>query len=166
MEKASGCDSFGCICGHKFNFANAPRGCGDGIHDFNSVINLCKSQEVSVAKAMQIVGDASKKGIKRYDVVLCFANRLQMDLSAAELHARAFFSEQSALDELAAARAERRRAKKIQMLSANLGIDQLEAMQLLEKAMSGDQVAWALIKQARAPLLNGDAADSWEYILG
>lgn len=150
MEKASGCDSFGCICGHKFNFATAPRGCGDGIHDFNSVISLCKSQELSVADAMKLVSDAGKKGIKRYDVVLSLASRLQIDVAAAELHARAFFGEQSALEEFEAARRERRTAKKVQVLSANLGIDQLEAMALLEKAKNGDQAAWALIRKARA----------------
>jgi len=159
MEKASGCDSFGCICGHKFNFANAPRGCGDGIQDFQCVINLCQSQGVSVADAMKRVGDAGKQGIKRYDVVLALANRLQIDVLSAELHARAFFGEQSALKEFEEARTQRRVGKKVQMLSANLGIDEMEARRLFEKARNGDQTAWALIKQARTSPPCGCAAD-------
>merc|ERR1711920_436273 len=152
MEKSSGCNSFGCICGHKFDFASAPRGCGDGIEDFQCVIKLCSQEGMSVADAMKRVGDACKKGIKRYGMVLALANHLQLDLPAAELHARAFFGEQSALQHFEESRIERRVDKKMKMLSANLGIDEVEARQLLENANNGDQTAWLAIRQARANL--------------
>lgn len=37
IEKKEGCDSFGCICGHRFNFAEAPRFFGQGIRSFDHI---------------------------------------------------------------------------------------------------------------------------------
>merc|ERR1712232_237580 len=104
------------------------------------------------------VGDACKKGIKRYGVVLAIANSLQLDIPAAELHAQAFFGEQSALQEFQEARVERRGAKKVEMLSVNLGIDEMQAREVLGKARNGDQTAWQLIRQARTSVLSEPCA--------
>jgi len=56
MEKASGCNSFHCICGHRFDFAKAPRAVGQGIKNFKSIITMAELLQLRFKDAEQ-VGD-------------------------------------------------------------------------------------------------------------
>jgi len=149
MEKSEGCNSFGCICGHKFNFSNAPRGCGEGIEDFGSVISLAADFEMPLEAAILCVQEAQKKGIQKYQCVLSVANGRQIPRDLAELHVQASLRQESALAQLRSARHSRRLNKKAELLATRLGISLDDAKRLLEEAKTGDEATWARIRQAR-----------------
>lgn len=155
MQKSQGCNSFGCICGHRFNYSQAPRGCGDGIEDFDSVITLAADFQMDLQEAQRRVVDGQKKGITKYQRVLSMADQKQIPLSLAEVHMQAFLRQPSALEELREARCTRRLDKKAESLSSRLAISMDEAKHLLEQAKLGDAAAWARIRQARSG--NGNA---------
>jgi len=149
IEKSEGCNSFGCTCGHRFNFLKAPRGCGDGIEDFESVMGLVADCEMSLGSAMQRVREASAKGIKKYKLVLTISSQRQIPVSLAEVHVQASLGQHPAVAQLRDARCRRRLDKKAHLLMARMPISFDEAMQLLEQAHTGDGAAWARIHEAR-----------------
>lgn len=149
MERSEGCNSFGCICGHKFDFLKAPRGCGDGIEDFDSVIHLAAEFEMPFKDAQQRVAAACAMGIARYQRVLSKATQKHIPLNVAEVHARADLRQDSALQELKNARCKRRLDKKTALLMSQLSISFEDAALLLEQAKSGDGSTWARIREAR-----------------
>lgn len=170
MEKSAGCNSFGCICGHRFDFLKAPRGCGDGIEDFDSVMQLAAEFDMPLNDAMERVRQAHTKGIKKYHRVLSFATSKQISLSLAEVHAQAILGQDSALEELRDARHKRRLDRKVNVLMTQLGISLEHAVQLLEHAKIGDDTVRARIREARqlqshahpnstVPQLNSSAPD-------
>jgi len=151
IEKSEGCNSFGCTCGHKFNFSQAPRGCGDGIENFDSVISLATDFQMPFEEAKERVKDGQTKGITKYQQVLKQAMQKQIPLSLAEVHVQAHLGQASALSELRDARHVRKVNKKVEMLVNQLGVSEHEARQLLEHAKDGNADAWAKIRQAKDP---------------
>jgi hypothetical protein len=149
IEKSEGCNSFGCTCGHRFNFAKAPRGCGDGIEDFDSVTALAGDFEMPLQAAMERVRKANQSGIAKYKSVLMHANRRAMPLDLAEVHVKASLGQIPALEQLRDARAARRLDKKAQVLAAALGVSFEKATQLLHDAFNGDEDARSTIHSAR-----------------
>lgn len=149
LEKSEGCNSFGCICGHRFDFAKAPRACGDGIDHFDSVIDLAMQHAVPFKEAEQRVREARSRGIKRYNLVLKLAKCADIPLSLAELRAQAFNGHRPALEELKRMRIARKQKKTADLLTARLGFSEEDAVKLVERARAGDQAAWASIQQAR-----------------
>jgi len=138
MERSEGCNSFGCICGHRFDFLKAPRGCGDGIEDFDSVLQLATEFDMPLNDATERVRQAHMKGIKNYQRVLSFATSKQIPLNLAEVHAQAILRQYSALEELRDARYKRRLARKANVLMTQLDISLERAVQLLQQAEIGD----------------------------
>mmetsp|Transcript_80771 Transcript_80771/g.147708 ORF Transcript_80771/g.147708 Transcript_80771/m.147708 type:complete len:306 (+) Transcript_80771:224-1141(+) len=69
IERSAGCDSFGCICGHRFDYAEAPRGFGDGIHKFSNITHLAAEHEIPLKDSMALVQEGSKRGIHDFDPV-------------------------------------------------------------------------------------------------
>jgi len=155
IEKSEGCDSFGCTCGHRFNFAKAPRGCGDGIDDFDSVTALAGDFEMPLQAAVERVQKANQSGIAKYKNVLARANQSGMPLDLAEVHVRASLGQRQALEQLRVARVARRLEKKAQVLAAALGVAFEEATQLLDDAFNGDEDAQSAIHSARQREQNG-----------
>jgi hypothetical protein len=149
IEKSEGCNSFGCICGHSFNFSKAPRGCGEGIKDFGSVINLAVDFQMPVEEAKQCVEKGHRKGIAKYQSVLSQARKRQIPISLAEVYVQAYLGQETALAQLRDARHSRRVIKKEQVLMTELHISLEEARQLLEDAKSGNESACTNIRQAR-----------------
>jgi hypothetical protein len=149
LEKSQGCNSFGCICGHKFDFSEAPRACGDGIEDFDSIMDVAMHQGVSFREAEQRVREASARGIRKYRLVLSLAKSRSIPLSLAEVHAQAVFGYRPALEELRRMRQLRKQRAKVDMLKACLGLSSEDADALIEQAGAGDEAAWARIQQAR-----------------
>jgi len=149
IEKSEGCNSFGCTCGHRFNFLKAPRGCGDGIEDFDSVMALAGDFQMTMQTAMQCMQEANKAGIKKYKRVLVHSSRMQIPLSLAEVYVRASLGQGPALAQLQDARVARRLDKKARRLMALMGIPFEDAMQLLQQAHAGDQTAQVKIQGAR-----------------
>lgn len=149
IEKSEGCNDFGCICGHRFNFAKAPRGCGDGVADFGSVISLAADFDMALKDAMQQVQKAQSKGIEKYQRVLSTANGKQLPPEAAELHVQAELRQPAALAQLRAHRHERRVAKTVQLLVQTLGYSLQVASAIVQQAEKGDQAAWAKIREAK-----------------
>lgn len=149
MERSEGCNSFGCICGHRFDFHKAPRGCGDGIEDFDSVLQLAAEFDMPLNDATERVRHAHMKGIKKYQRVLSFATSKQIPLSLAEVHAQAMLGQDSALKELRDARYKRRLDRKSNVLMTQLDISLEHAVQLLEQAKTGDDTVRARIREAR-----------------
>jgi len=59
LQKSSGCNSFYCICGEHFNYALAERAVGHGVKHFKWVLQLAKSQALSIREATSFGGDLS-----------------------------------------------------------------------------------------------------------
>lgn len=149
VQKASGCNDFGCLCGHRFNFSTAPRPIGDGIEDFQPVLELMQESGIQLRAACETVRRATAKGIHSYSRVLSLMRSMKMSVDVAELHAQAFFGVPSALQHLEQERLSRRRTRKEELLRSRLGLSLEEARALLEQAASGDAAAWARIREAR-----------------
>jgi hypothetical protein len=149
MERSEGCDSFGCICGHRFNFLKAPRGCGDGVEDFDSVMQLAADFDMSLNDAIERVRQAHLKGIQKYQRVLSLSTSRHIPLCLAEVHAQAMLGQRSALEELRDARHKRRLDRKANVLMTQLDISLEHAMQLLQQATTGDDTVRARIRLAR-----------------
>jgi len=120
MEKASGCDSFHCICGHAFNFTSAPNvlGLGKGIADFSKVISFAKNQ--------------------------------QMPLSIAELHHRSHCGDREAKAKIEEKRNTRRMRSNATKLAQQMPwLSLLEVEELQQQALAGDEAARLRIQEAR-----------------
>lgn len=119
IEKSVGCNSFHCICGHAFNFVNAPTvlGHGSGIEDYSKVISLAK--------------------------------HAKLPLSTAELHYRAHMGDKDAKERIWEAQRARRMSKKAAKLAMQAGMSLQEAEELMKQAQAGDQLAQSKIQSAR-----------------
>lgn len=54
LEKSHGCDSFFCICGHHFDFTQAPHAVGSaGVKKFGRLLSLAEAQHTTVRKVEQ-----------------------------------------------------------------------------------------------------------------
>lgn len=153
LEKSQGCDSFGCICGHSFNFKKAPRAFGDGIDQFDSVLDVAWELGIPPREAVEKVRDLCAKGVKKYTLVLKLARQRNIPISLAEVHALAANGHQPAIKELRQARMarrhERRQRKTEEVVKAQLSLSPLEARALLEQARADDRAAWERIREAR-----------------
>jgi len=158
MEKSEGCNSFGCICGHRFNFAQAPRGCGDGVDDFEAVISLAADFDMGMQEAISRVSDGRKKGIVKYARVLSQCSHKNISLDLAEVHVQAILGQPSACAQLREASKARRHQRKIQVLSGQMCISIEDAEQLLQLAESGDKAAWDKIRFAREHPMSADSS--------
>lgn len=152
MEKSQGCNSFGCICGHRFTFTKAPRGYGDGDRDFEAVIGLAIEFQMHLPEARRCVEEGRQKGIKKYQQVLSLAKQREIRVDLAELHVLAGLGHESALAQLRESRAAKKLENKAKALGRQLGTPLHEARQLLEEAYAGDTVAQSLIRVARQGL--------------
>lgn len=56
IQKSKGCNSFYCICGHRFNYDAAPRAVGDGQQHFGRTITLAEHLGISIDEA-QMYGE-------------------------------------------------------------------------------------------------------------
>lgn len=119
MEKASGCDSFYCICGHRFHFTSAPNvlGLGKGIEDYSKVISLAKKQGLS--------------------------------LSTAEMHHRSHCGDKEAKEKIEEERQTRRKKSNAAKLARQGGLLLVDAEALQEQALAGDEAARLRIQKIR-----------------
>jgi hypothetical protein len=60
IQRSQGCNSFYCICGHHFDFASAPRVIGNGIRNYDKVIDFARSESLSLTSAEKF-GEAAGK---------------------------------------------------------------------------------------------------------
>lgn len=147
IQKSEGCNSFGCVCGHRFNFSKAPRGCFDDVENFECVLDLAQQFELPLQVAKDQVANGSSKGITNYRVVTRYAKQEQITLNAAEFYAQAFHGRH--VPQLEHARTERRLAKKIAVLMARSDLSSEDAQALLEQAYAGDVAAQEQVKRIR-----------------
>lgn len=153
IQKSSGCNSFGCICGHRFRFDQAP-----SLREINTSLQSClldltsKHDMSSKVATKRIITAFADKGIKNYSRVLKEAENKNISVDTAELHAAAFLRHPDALKQLEAARRRRRLAKVQNLLSSQLGSSLDEALVIVEQARAGDEEAWAKIRRARMQL--------------
>lgn len=54
VEKAAGCNSFWCICGHHFDYEKAPRAVGSGVKNFKHVIAMAEALRMPLQAAEQV----------------------------------------------------------------------------------------------------------------
>eukprot|EP00928_Gymnodinium_smaydae_P099745 TRINITY_DN9601_c0_g1_i1.p1 TRINITY_DN9601_c0_g1~~TRINITY_DN9601_c0_g1_i1.p1 ORF type:complete len:313 (+),score=45.93 TRINITY_DN9601_c0_g1_i1:177-1115(+) len=78
IQKASGCNSFYCTCGHHFNYESAPRLIGNGVKNFSYVIRLAKKYGLTICEAMKYGGDSRK-----YDKVSRLASMARLSMEDA-----------------------------------------------------------------------------------
>ena len=112
IQRSKGCDHFYCVCGHSFNWQQAPRPVGGGMKKYSRVISLAESLGISLSEAERIGGGKSKlfwKGQQLATTMGCSPDE------ATEIHKRAFKGDQLSRDLIRAARegnaAELRRLK-------------------------------------------------------
>jgi len=131
IEKASGCNSFYCICGAHFNYQTAPRAVGNGMKGYGRVISLARRAGMPLREAEKYNGDA-----KTYANV----RRVAQQLRLSQEEARELLSRAQAGDEDARARI--REARKPRVLE--------------EKGRAGDELAAAAIRKSPlAPHVEG-----------
>lgn len=120
IEKSEGCNDFGCICGHRFDFGKAPRACTGPplahLEKFDRVVSLLK------------------QGVP---------------FRTAELRVRAVLQDTEAQAELAEARRLRKASNTAAKVSAALGLSLEDAKELTARAEGGDEAAWLRIREAR-----------------
>jgi len=146
IQKSEGCDSFGCICGHKFQFHTAP-----SVKDVKALLSHCQTQHnMSLLGAIdRMVSAYSTKGIPNYTRVLSWAVSKQLSLDSAEVYEQARLRQPAALIQFREGRRSRKNAKLHELLSAQLGVPLAEARAVAEDATAGDKVAWGQIRKAR-----------------
>jgi len=149
LQKSEGCNSFGCICGHRFDFSKAPRGCGEDVSDFDALTQLAIDFDMPMTEAKELLRQAAAKGIVKYKCVTRVATQKQIPLSLAEVHVQAMLGQGAAIAQLKDARLKRRHGKKAEVLASKLGMSFGQAEQLLEQAAAGDAAAWKMIQEAR-----------------
>jgi len=85
IQRSEGCNSFFCICGKTFNYANADRPVGHNFAKFRWTARLARSRGVSLEEASKYAGDI--RLFKKADLTAC---RLGISRDAArDLHMRA-----------------------------------------------------------------------------
>jgi hypothetical protein len=62
IERSQGCNSFYCTCGHHFHFSTAPRVVGNGIEQFDKVIEVAKTLSLPLAFAEELGRDDGARG--------------------------------------------------------------------------------------------------------
>merc|ERR1712050_186868 len=147
IQKKSGCNSFGCICGHTFDFASAP-----AIKDLDSrcVEELTSNHDMSQPDAVnRVISAMTVKGLKNYRRVVAMARERQIALDLAEVHEQALLRQDTALAQLEDARRARHDAKKEELLVTQLHMSASEAKVVLQDAKAGDPAAYAKISRAR-----------------
>jgi len=157
IEKKSGCNDFGCICGHRFNFAAAPR-----IKDIDSecVNELTSRHGMSQRDAVQHVIVAITKGIRNYRRVMKLAQNRQIAVHLVELHEQASLGQDAALAQLRDARHARNNVKRQHLLVTQLHMSADEARAVLKEARAGNDAAWAKIRLSRQLRANEEQAES------
>jgi len=150
IQKKSGCNSFGCICGHRFQFDAAP-----SMKDIQSALSYCRTDVASKHNTTmpeatkRIIVAFSTKGIKKYTLVLRKADSAQISLDLAEVHEQARLGQRAAITQLRSARCDLRRARLHELLTTQLGVSLDEAKALAGQARDGNTEAWQKIKKAR-----------------
>jgi hypothetical protein len=150
IQKSSGCDSFGCICGHRFRFNEAL-----SLDHIEALASSCLAANVSkhftsVQEATRhVVKACVTKGIKKYPRVLKFAEQRKLPLEIAEVHEQALLGQQTAIDHLKDIRRSRRDDKLQNLLVMQLHVSLDEAAVIVKEAKAGDEVAWQKIREAR-----------------
>lgn len=106
IEKASGCNSFYCICGNHFNYESAPRAVGNGFKckTYNRVISMAEDFKLQLRLAEALGGDW-----KAYFQASRTAERLGVPLEeAASIHKRAREGDEAARASIRSMRTARR----------------------------------------------------------
>mmetsp|Transcript_168427 Transcript_168427/g.298526 ORF Transcript_168427/g.298526 Transcript_168427/m.298526 type:complete len:326 (-) Transcript_168427:301-1278(-) len=150
IQKRDGCNSFGCVCGHRFQFDSAP-----SLKAIEAVLSTFCEDATSkhninrTEASKRIVVAISTKGIKRYGRVLKLAESRQLPLELAELHEQALLGQQAALQQLENARRSRNQDKIIDLLVTQLHLSLDDATAVFQKARAGDEASRQMIRQAR-----------------
>jgi len=147
IEKKAGCNDFGCICGHRFNFAAAPR---IKDIDFECVKALTSKYRMSQIDAVKrVITAITTKGIRNYRRVMTHAQNRLIAVDLAELHEQALLGQKAAITQLRDARCARNDTKKQHLLVTGLRMSAEEARAVLEEARAGNDAAWAKIRLSR-----------------
>lgn len=62
IERSEGCNSFYCICGHHFDYSQAPRVFGNDVKNYGKVISTAKSLGLPLSEAEKYGGDTRSLG--------------------------------------------------------------------------------------------------------
>jgi hypothetical protein len=151
IQKSAGCNSFGCICGHRFSWDQAL--C---LENIERLVTSSFTEETS--KHFTSVQDATRhilkacviKGIKKYHRVVKFAEERGLSIDMAEVHEQALLGQQAAIEQLGDARRSRKNDKMHSLLATQLHISLDEAQAILEDAQAGNEAAWQKIREARS----------------
>eukprot|EP00746_Dinoflagellata_sp_MGD_P002984 gnl/MRDRNA2_/MRDRNA2_105822_c0_seq1.p1 gnl/MRDRNA2_/MRDRNA2_105822_c0~~gnl/MRDRNA2_/MRDRNA2_105822_c0_seq1.p1 ORF type:complete len:275 (-),score=40.50 gnl/MRDRNA2_/MRDRNA2_105822_c0_seq1:322-1146(-) len=122
MQKSHGCDSFYCICGHKFNYR----------------------------RASNVLGPGSSKLLEFCDKVSSLAKNYQMPLRMAELLHQSHCGHKEAKAKVEEARQRRKTNTNAVKLTRQTGLPLEDAKELQRLAFAGDPSARLRIQQARA----------------
>merc|ERR1719313_1450400 len=150
LQRSSGCNSFGCICGHRFQYDKAL-----SVKDVQAALLACQEDMsaihdlTAVDATRRIVAACTSKGIKKYHHVMKKAATANMSLDLAELHEQARLGRPEAIKRLEEMRQERRDEKVVQILVAELACSLDSARMTVSKAREGDQSSKDMIKEAR-----------------
>jgi len=151
IQRSQGCNSFGCICGHRFDYSAAPRVCGEGIDSFDMIIDRAIKLQLPLAAVVQL----SKicRAIRNRAKIKSLAKSMDISYADAERHydlqSKAFHRDAAAMQALKEARRERAMSKKVGRIAVALGLSWGEVQSLFERANNGDESAWYTIRQGR-----------------
>merc|ERR1712023_584457 len=151
IQKSSGCNGFGCVCGHRFMFDQAL-----SLENIKRLVTgICKEE---TSKHFASVQDATRhilkacviKGIKKYHRVVKFAEERGVSIEMAEVHEQALLGQQAAIQQLKDARRSRKNDKMHSLLVMQLHMSLDEAKAILEDAQAGNEEAWQKMREARS----------------
>jgi len=109
IQRSEGCNSFFCICGKQFNYANAERPVGHNFAKFRWTAQLARSRGVSLEEAARYGGDI--RLFKKADLT---AGRLGISRDAArDLHMRAQEGDADARARIRSGRCSQHRERRI-----------------------------------------------------
>lgn len=109
IQRSEGCNSFFCVCGTHFNYANAARPVGHNFAKFRWTAQLARSRGVSLEEAARYGGD-----IRLFKKANLTASRLGISRDAAhDLHRRAKEGDEDARARIRAGRCSQHRERRI-----------------------------------------------------
>jgi len=109
IQRSEGCNSFYCVCGNHFNYANAERPVGHNFAKFRWTAQLAKSRGVSIEEAGKYSGDI--RLFKKADLT---ASQLGIARdSARDLHIRAQEGDEDARARIRAGRCSQHRERRV-----------------------------------------------------
>lgn len=157
IQRSEGCNSFYCVCGNHFNYANAERPVGHNFAKFRWTAQLAKSRGVSIEEAGRYRGDI--RLFKKADLT---ASQLGISRdSARNLHLRAQEGDEDARERIRAGRCSQYRERRVAKDGWAYTLEQFQSFYGASSALHWEEAGKMAVRplQGRAPRLLGPAEE-------